>query len=210
MCSMSPRNSVLETRRTRERILDRAVAIGSVDGLEGLTIGRLAAELGMSKAGILGHFGTKESLQLAVIDAAAQMFVEQVPGRVPDAPPGMAQLRALCDAWVSYLERKVLPGGCFFTAAAAEFDGRDGPVRDAIADLNARWQRTLRWHIQQATRSGQLPPDTDSDQLVYELYGIMLALNQFLQLHDDHAAPSRARGALDRLLRPRSETHRRR
>jgi AcrR family transcriptional regulator len=200
MEAMSPRNSVLETRRTRERILDRAMAIGSVEGLEGLSIGRLAAELGMSKAGILGHFGTKQSLQLAVIDAAAQMFIEEVPGRVPDAAPGLAQLRALCTAWVSYLERRVLPGGCFFTAAAAEFDGREGPVRDAIADLNARWQRTLRWHIQQATRNGQLPPDTDPDQLVYEIYGVMLTLNQFLQLHHDQTAPSRARRALQRLI----------
>lgn len=199
---MSPRRSVLETRRTRQRILDRSLAIASVDGLDGLTIGRLANELGMSKAGLLGHFGTKESLQLAVVDAAAEMFVREVPRRARDAAPGLPHLRAVCEAWVSYLERRVLPGGCFFTAAAAEFDGRDGPVRDAVAGLNAVWQRDLRTHVRRAVDAGDLPPDTDPDQLVYELVGVMLALNHFLQLQRDGSAPARARRALHRILGP--------
>ncbi|WP_338783093.1 TetR/AcrR family transcriptional regulator [Streptomyces sp. DG1A-41] len=197
---MSPRNSVVEARRTRQRIVDRSVAIASVEGLEGLTIGRLATELGMSKAGVLGHFGTKESLQLAVVDAAAELFAREVPQRVGEAPPGLPRLRALCEAWVSYLERDVLPGGCFFTAASAEFDGRSGPVRDAVAGMNAVWQRDLRVQVRTAVAAGDLPPDTDADQLVYELAGIMLALNHFLQLQHDHSAPDRARRALHRLL----------
>jgi tetracycline repressor-like protein len=101
---------------------------------------------------------------------------------------------------VSYLERDLLPGGCFFTAAAAEFDGRSGPVRDAIAGMNALWQRDLRIHIRRAVSDGDLPPDTDADQLVYEIAGIMLALNHFLQLQQDRLAPARARRALHRLL----------
>ncbi|MFF3504386.1 TetR/AcrR family transcriptional regulator [Streptomyces sp. NPDC003247] len=197
---MSPRNSVLETRRTRQRILDRSMAIASVEGLQGLTIGRLATELGMSKAGVLGHFGTKESLQLAVVDTASELFAREVPQRVRDVPPGLPQLRAVCEAWVSYLERDVLPGGCFFTAAATEFDGRDGPVRDAVAGMNALWQRDLRRHVRRAIGAGDLPADTDPDQLIYELVGIMLALNHFLQLQHDPLAPSRARRALHRLL----------
>ncbi|MFJ8357328.1 TetR/AcrR family transcriptional regulator [Streptomyces sp. NPDC093984] len=197
---MSPRNSVLEAGRTRQRIVDRGLALASVDGLEGLTIGRLATELGMSKAGVLGHFGTKESLQLAVVDAAAEMFAREVPQRARGVPPGLARLRALCEAWVSYLERQLLPGGCFFTAAAAEFDGRGGPVRDALAGLDSLWRRDLSIHIRRAITVGDLPPDTDPDQLVYELVGIMLALNHSLQLHRDEQASGRARRAVQRLL----------
>lgn len=197
---MSPRRSMAEARLTRRRIIDRSLELASTEGLEGLTIGRLAAELEMSKAGVLGHFGTKESLQLAVVDAAAEMFAREVPQRVHGVPSGAPYLRAVCEAWVSYLERDVLPGGCFFTAAAAEFDGRDGPVRNAVAAMDALWQRDLRVHIRRAVGDGDLPSGTDPEQLVYELYGVMLALNQRLQLHRDRTAPVRARRAIGRLL----------
>ncbi len=200
---MSPRRSVADTRETRQRILDRSLEIASAEGLEGLTIGRLADELGMSKAGLLGHFGTKEGLQLAVVDQAAAVFSREVPERVKQAPSGLPHLRAVCEAWVSYLERNVLPGGCFFTAATAEFDGRRGPVRDALAGMNALWRRDLRIHIRRAVSFGELAPDTDVDQLIYEVVAIMLALNHFLQLERDHAAPARARRALERLLTAR-------
>ncbi|MFI6095374.1 TetR/AcrR family transcriptional regulator [Lentzea sp. NPDC051213] len=203
---MSPRRSVAETRETRQRILDRSLEIASAEGLEGLTIGRLALEMGMSKAGVLGHFGTKESLQLAVVDQAAEVFEREVPRRVRQAPSGLPHLRAVCEAWVSYLERNVLPGGCFFTAATAEFDGRSGPVRDALAGMNALWRRDLRVHIRRAVNDGDLARDVDVDQLIYEVVGIMLALNHFLQLERDSAAPDRARRALDRLLTASSRT----
>ncbi|MFF7902006.1 MULTISPECIES: TetR family transcriptional regulator C-terminal domain-containing protein [unclassified Streptomyces] len=197
---MSPRNSVAEARRTRQRIVDRSLVTASLYGLDGLTIGRLATDLGMSKAGVLGHFGTKESLQLAVVDAAAELFTRKVPNRVADdVPPGLPRLRAWCDAWVSYLARDVLPGGCLLTAAAAEFDGRSGPVRDAVAGMNDLWQRDLRLQIRYAITAGELRPDTDADQLLYEVVGIMLALNHFLQLQRDRSAPTRAHGALHRL-----------
>ncbi|MFS8100627.1 TetR/AcrR family transcriptional regulator [Lentzea alba] len=197
---MSPRRSVADTLETRQRILDRSLAIASAEGLEGLTIGRLADELGMSKAGLLGHFGTKEGLQLAVVDEAAAVFSREVPGRVKQAPSGLPHLRAVCEAWVSYLEREVLPGGCFFTAATTEFDGRRGRVRDALAGMNALWRRDLRIHIRRAVSFGELGAETDVDQLIYEIVGIMLALNHFLQLEQDSAAPARARRALERLL----------
>ena len=197
---MSPRRSVADTLETRQRILDRSLAIASAEGLEGLTIGRLAAELGMSKAGLLGHFGTKEALQLAVVDQAAEVFQREVPRKVKQMPSGLTRLRAVTEAWVSYLERNVLPGGCFFTAATAEFDGRSGPVRDALAGMNALWRRDLRIHIRRAVSDGELPGDTDVDQLIYEILGVMLALNHFLQLERDAAAPRRARQALERLL----------
>ncbi|MEV6239609.1 TetR/AcrR family transcriptional regulator [Lentzea sp. NPDC051838] len=197
---MSPRRSVADTLETRQRILERSLAIASAEGLEGLTIGRLADEMGMSKAGLLGHFGTKEGLQLAVVDEAAAVFSREVPQRVKQLPSGMPRLKAVAEAWVSYLEREVLPGGCFFTAATTEFDGRSGRVRDALAGMNALWRRDLRIHIRRAVSDGDLPEDTDVDQLIYEIVGIMLALNHFLQLEHDHAAPARARKALTRLL----------
>ncbi|HUQ61170.1 TetR/AcrR family transcriptional regulator [Lentzea sp.] len=197
---MSPRRSVADTLETRQRILDRSLAIASAEGLEGLTIGRLAAELGMSKAGLLGHFGTKEALQLAVVDQAAEVFQREVPRKVKQMPSGLTRLKAVTEAWVSYLERNVLPGGCFFTAATAEFDGRSGPVRDALAGMNALWRRDLRIHIRRAVSDGELPGDADVDQLIYEILGVMLALNHFLQLERDAAAPRRARQALERLL----------
>ncbi|MFD4674344.1 TetR/AcrR family transcriptional regulator [Lentzea sp. NPDC058450] len=197
---MSPRRSVADTLETRERILDRSLAIASAEGLEGLTIGRLATELGMSKAGLLGHFGTKEALQLAVVDQAAAVFLREVPGKVKQMPSGMPRLRAVCEAWVSYLERNVLPGGCFFTAATTEFDDRSGRVRDALAGMNALWRRDLRIHIRRAISDDDLPRSTDVEQLIFELLGVMLALNHFLQLEHDNAAPRRARQALTRLL----------
>ncbi|MFF1615741.1 TetR/AcrR family transcriptional regulator [Amycolatopsis sp. NPDC058278] len=196
---MSPRKSLAESRLTRQRILDTGLVIASAEGLEGLTIGRLATELGMSKAGVIGHFGTKESLQLAVVDAATGLFVREVPERARGVARGLPYLRAACEAWISYLERELLPGGCFFTAAAAEFDGRDGPVRDAIARADQLWQRELRLNIWRAVSLAELPPDTDIDQLLYEIVAIMLALNHFLQLHGDRQAPARARRALERL-----------
>ncbi|MET9231105.1 TetR/AcrR family transcriptional regulator [Lentzea sp. NPDC003310] len=197
---MSPRRSVADTLETRQRILDRSLAIASAEGLEGLTIGRLAAELGMSKAGLLGHFGTKEALQLAVVDQAAEVFLREVPRKVKQMPSGLPRLVDVCEAWVSYLEREVLPGGCFFTAATAEFDGRSGRVRDALAGMNALWRRDLRIHIRRAVSDGDLKSDTDVEQLIYEILGVMLALNHFLQLEHDSAAPRRARQALKRLL----------
>jgi hypothetical protein len=116
------------------------------------------------------------------------------------APPGMPRLLALCTAWVSYLERGVFPGGCFFTAAASEFDDRGGPVRDAVAALNDMWQRGLRRHVLRAIDDGALSPDTDVDQVVFELTGQMLALNHALRLSGDGNAPDRTRRAMSRLL----------
>jgi AcrR family transcriptional regulator len=176
------------------------VRLASAEGLEGLTIGRLATALEMSKSGVLGHFGSKEELQLAVVDAAADIFAREVADRARGAEPGLPKLLAMCRAWVAYLERRVFPGGCFFTAAAAEFDDRPGRVRDTIAGLTSVWNRDLYRQIRMAIQSGDLPTDTDADQLVFEIEGVILALNNALQLHRDRTAPGRARRALGRLL----------
>lgn len=176
------------------------MGVASAEGLEGLTIGRLATDLDLSKSGVLGHFGSKEALQLAVLDTAAEVFAREVAAPAAGTPEGLPRLLSLCAAWVSYLERGVFPGGCFFAAAAAEFDDRDGPVRDAVAALDASWQHYLHTQASLAVMAGDLPPDTDADQVVFELEGQMLALNQALQLHRDRTAPERTRRAMSRLL----------
>lgn len=197
---MSPRRSVAESRRTRSDILATGVRLASVEGLEGLTIGRLATAMNMSKSGVLGHFGSKEELQLAVVDTAGEIFTREVADRARGAEAGLPKLLAMCRAWVSYLERRVFPGGCFFTAAATEFDDRPGRVRNAIAGLSTVWDRDLYRQIRTATAAGDLPKDTDADQLVFEITGVILALNNALQLHRDTRAPGRARKSLTRLL----------
>jgi len=176
------------------------VAIASVEGLERLTIGRLAVELGMSKSGVLGHFGSKEVLQLEVVDEAAAVFTREVADRAAGAEHGFPRLLALSGAWVSYLERGVFPGGCFFTAAGVEFDDRPGRVRDAVAALTGVWEGDLRRQARLAVEAGDLPADTDPDQVVFELLGATFALNHALRLHGDSSALPRARRVMARVL----------
>ncbi|WP_042831425.1 TetR/AcrR family transcriptional regulator [Streptomyces rimosus] len=201
---MSPRKSAAESRRTRDRIIDRSIAIASVEGLDGLTIGRLATDLGMSKAGVLGHFGTKEALQLASLDGASAIFSSAVWEPAARTAPGLARLRAICEYWITYLEREhgAFPGGCFFTTAAVEFDARVGPIRDAVVRRSTLWRRRLANEIRYAVEAGELPRDTDPDQLVFELIGLYTGLNQAIQLFADPLAQDRTRRALDRLLAP--------
>jgi AcrR family transcriptional regulator len=197
---MSPRRSAAEAADTRTEIVERALRLGSVDGLEGLTIGRLADQVGMSKSGLIRHFGSKEALQLAALDAAVDLFRREIWDRAADAQPGLPRLRALCEAWISYLERDLLPGGCFLTAAAAEFDGRGGPVREATRRAWARWLRVLEGEARTAVEAGELPADGDPVQIAFELNGIGMALNNALQLHQDPDGRARARRAFERVL----------
>ncbi|SER77844.1 DNA-binding transcriptional regulator, AcrR family [Streptomyces qinglanensis] len=199
---MSPRKSAAEARRTRERIIERSVAIGSVEGLEGLTIGRLATDLGMSKAGVLGHFGTKQALQLAALHGASGLFTRLVWEPVADLQPGLVRLRAFCEAWIRYLEqeRTAFPGGCLFTAASVEFDTRGGPVHDTVARFMLRGRRLLVNDLRIAVEVGELGRGEDPEQLAFELHGLYMGLNQELQLFADATAPARTRRALDRML----------
>jgi AcrR family transcriptional regulator len=199
---MSPRRSAAEAADTRTTIVERALELGSLEGLEGLTIGRLADDIGMSKSGLIRHFGSKEGLQLAALGAAIELFQREIWDPVEDEQPGLVRLRAICAAWISYLERDLLPGGCFLTAAATEFDGREGAVRDATRKAWARWMRTLAAEARTAIDAGELPSSTDPEQVAFELNGIVMGLNNALQLHDDRTAPARARRAIDRVLAP--------
>ncbi|MGW7047756.1 TetR/AcrR family transcriptional regulator [Streptomyces avermitilis] len=198
---MSPRKSVVEAAATRDRIIERAFTLASAEGLEGLTIGRLATELGMSKAGVIGHFGTKEALQLAVLEAAVDRFRQRVPGRAVGARPGTERLSCALHEWIDYMAESEGHGGCFLTSVASEFDGRPGPVRDAVLDALSRWTAYVTGELSTAVEAGRLPPLTDVDQLAFELNGVILAADQAIQLHRDPQAPDRARRAIGRLLK---------
>jgi AcrR family transcriptional regulator len=199
---MSPRHSAAEARRTRERIIERGLDLASVEGLEGLTIGRLATDLGISKSGLLGHFGTKQALQLAALRRAATIFDREVWRPAASAPPGLPRLRAVCAAWISYLERGVFPGGCLFVSSTFEQDGRGGPVRALLRRQFHAWNHRLTAEVRTAVSAGALPPGTEAEQLVFELYGVMMSLNHTIQLHATPEAPLRAHRAVTRLLAP--------
>jgi AcrR family transcriptional regulator len=188
--------------RTRQAILEAAVHIASEEGLEGLTIGRLASELSMSKSGLFAHFGSKEELQLATVEAARAVFVREVIGPAFAAEKGLARLWKLCDVWLGYVRGEVFRGGCFFTAAAAEFDGRPGAVRDRVAEIMREWLATLRRSVTEARAAGQLSPEADPAQLAFELNALEMGANWAFQLHGDRQAFARARDAmLERLRR---------
>ncbi len=188
--------------RTRQAILESAVHIASVEGLEGLTIGRLAAELSMSKSGLFAHFGSKEELQLATVEAARAVFVREVIGPAFASEKGLARLWRLCEVWLGYVKGEVFRGGCFFTAAAAEFDGRPGAVRDRVAEIMREWLATLRRSVSEAQAAGQLGPEADPTQLAFELNALEMGANWAFQLHGDRQAFTRAREAiLERLRR---------
>ena len=197
---MSPRHSAEDALRTRAAIVALGTQRASVEGLEGMTIGRLATELGLSKAGVIGPFGSKESLQLEVLNEAVRIFIRRVWTPVAHLPPGRTRLLATSERWIAYLADCPLPGGCFITTASTEWDARDGPLRDAVAAAQGRWLDTLRADAEVAVRAGELPADTDPAELAFELNGIAMSLNQAIQLFRDDAAPDRARRSLARRL----------
>jgi AcrR family transcriptional regulator len=185
--------------RTRRAILERAVQVASADGLEGLSIGQLAGELGVSKSGLFAHFGSKTELQLATIDAAREIFIEEVIGGSQGGSGG-GRLESLIDAWLGYMKREVFSGGDFFSAAASEFDGRPGPVRDRIASVTGEWLLALEAAIQDAQEAGELPAVLESEQLAFEIHSLGMGANSAFQLYRDETAFERARNAIrDRL-----------
>jgi len=187
--------------RTRRAILTTAVDVASVEGLEGLSIGRLATELEMSKSGLFAHFGSKEELQIATVRAAAGIFVHRVIRRAEERfEPGIARLFTVLEAWLDYMERGIFAGGCFFAAATSEMDGRPGPVRDAVADQMTSWVGLLSDYAREAVRRGELHADTDPEQLAFELDALGTAVNAGWQLHDDDIVFERGHRAIRRRL----------
>jgi AcrR family transcriptional regulator len=186
--------------QSRLAILDTAVRVASVEGLEGLSIGALAARLGMSKSGLYAHFGSKEDLELAIVGHAAGIVHAEVVERSEFAPPGVARLVAQCEAYLSYLHRRVFPGGCFFAAAAAEFDSRPGRVRDAVVAWVEDAQRRLEGHLRDAQEAGELPADLDVPQVAFEIGALLAAANAGMLLRESEEPLQRARAAIDRAL----------
>jgi AcrR family transcriptional regulator len=189
---------LLETKgqRTRRAILDRAAALATEEGLEPLSIGRLAEATGMSKSGLFAHFGSKEELQLATVEHAATVFVENVIAPAREAPKGIARVWALCDHMIGYMESQVFPGGCFFGSAAAEFNNRPGPVRDHIRDNLATWLSYLGHAVEQAQELGELDTSVDAVELAFQLDALSQAANGRFQLFRDEAAFELARRAI--------------
>jgi len=181
---------------TRKAILEAAVHIASAEGLEGLTIGRLATELSMSKSGLFAHFGSKEDLQVATVEAARSIFIREVIRPVFEGERGLTGLWRLCDSWLSYVESGVFRGGCFFAAVASEFDSRPGPVRDRIAEIMKEWLATLRRAIAEAQAAGELAGEVDSTQMAFEFNALELGANWAFQLYGDKQAFARAREAI--------------
>jgi AcrR family transcriptional regulator len=187
--------------RSRRTILDTAARLATVEGLEGLSIGRLAEHIGMSKSGLYAHFRSKEGLQLATVETAAGIFRDDVirPTEAIEAP--LARLEALCESFLSHLERGVFPGGCFFVSAAAEFDTHPGPVKEAVADFLQGWLGTLEELVARAQKDGDFDAAEDSAQVAFELDAFLLMANMAFVLHNDPQVLERARVAITSRLR---------
>jgi AcrR family transcriptional regulator len=186
--------------RTRSAILRAAASLATVDGLEGLSIGHLAAAIGMSKSGLYAHFGSKQELQLATVEEAGRIFADEVVQPALAAPAGLAQLEALCEAFFEHLQRRTFPGGCFFSGAALEMGTRPGPVKEAIAAFQAGFVGLIRGFAATAIEQGELPADEDPRQLAFELNGLILATDASFVLNDDPAVLDLARQVVRRRL----------
>ena len=186
--------------RSRRTILDAAAKLATVDGLEGLSIGRLAEHIGMSKSGLYAHFGSKEELQLAAIETASAIFEADVVAPAEQGATPLEKIRLLCEQFLSHVERRVFPGGCFFASAAAELDTHPGAVRERISQFQRGWTDLLVQHVREAQAAGQLRPE-DPDQLVFELNGYLIMANMAFLLYDSNQPIERAREAVATRLR---------
>jgi AcrR family transcriptional regulator len=195
-----PKRTVRRARsdgeRSRTAILDEAARLATVEGIGGLSLGRLADEVGMSKSGLFAHFGSKEELQLATVDHAASLFVEEVIAPAREAPRGLARVWALCDHMVDYSERQVFPGGCFFAATSGEFNHRPGPVRDEIQKMIRSWLSYLEHAVEQAQAAGELDPGVPAKEVAFQLDAFAQAANAQYQLFREPAVFDGARRAI--------------
>lgn len=186
--------------RTRNSILETAARLATEEGLEPLSIGRLAEATGMSKSGLFAHFGSKEDLQIATVEHAAALFVEEVIAPAREAPRGVARVWALCDHMIAYTERQVFPGGCFFAATASEFTHRPGPVRDRIAGMIASWLSYVEHAVEQAQEAGELDSSVPAREIAFQLDAFAQAANMQFQLFGDERVFDDARRAVGERL----------
>ena len=182
--------------RSRSKILDAAAKLATIEGLEGLSIGRLADHIGMSKSGLYAHFGSKEELQLATIETAGKIFTKEVIAPAERAASPLAKLEVVCEQFLSHVERRVFPGGCFFASAAAEFDTHPGAVRERIAAFQHEWGDGLVRLVEGAQAAGELRPEEDAEQLAFELTAHLLMANTAFLLYNSPEAIDRGRAAV--------------
>lgn len=185
---------------TRSTVVDRALALSTQLGLEGLSIGGLASDLALSKSGLFAHFQSKEALEIAVVERAAERFAEMVVRPALTHPAGEQRLRALFEAWARWPELAGFPGGCFFVAVAAELDDREGPVREAFAAQMIELRRVVERITSDAIRLGQFRRDVDPTQVAFEINGVILSLHEYSRLMRDESAYTRARAAFESIV----------
>ncbi|HEV8325140.1 MAG TPA: TetR/AcrR family transcriptional regulator [Myxococcota bacterium] len=185
---------------TRQTIVDEAMRIASTMGLGGISIGELAASLGLSKSGLFAHFGSKETLQIDVIHAAAERFVQKVVVPALRAPRGEPRVRALFEGWLRWGLSNELPGGCIFVSAAAELDDRPGPVRDALVKTQRDWLDALAQAARLAVEEGHFRKGLDVEQFAFEEYALMLGGHHHSRLLKDARSIKRTRAAFETLL----------
>ena len=193
--------------RSHRAILDAAARLATIEGLDGLSIGRVANEIGMSKSGLFAHFDSKQELQLATVATAEAIYAAEVVEPAMDLPEGLERLEQLCERYLSYVKRGVFPGGCFFASTAAEWDTRPGPIRDRVRAVLAGWDELLEADLRAAQRHGDLARDVDIGQLIFEINALLHEANGHYLLFRDSAALDRARTAIDdRVARARERT----
>lgn len=185
---------------THQQILDAAMRLASIHGVGSLTFGRIARELGISKSGVFAHFRSKQDLQRQTIAAADEVYRREVLTPGMSAPAGLPRLESLCEAYLSYVERGVFPGGCFFAHLLAEFDAPDGPIHDELAAGQGGWLGLLAQQIVTAQQDGELDPGVDPEQFAFELYAPLELANYLATLYRDNAFVERGRSALRALL----------
>ena len=201
-----PRRLRSDGQRSRSAILREAAQLATTEGIEGLSISRLAEAVGMSKSGLFAHFGSKEELQLATIETAGALFDEQVVEPASDAPAGLERLRRLAENFLRHVEDGVFPGGCFFASVAAEMDTHPGPVRDLAVQLGDDWLRLLEAAVRDAQAEGAIAASEDAAQLAFELDAYLLLANAQFVASQESAPIERARRALERRLAAASAT----
>ena len=187
-------------QQSREAILLAAARLATLRGLDGLSIGDLAAEVGMSKSGLYAHFKSKEELELATIETAAQIFREDVLSPALAGSPGVRRLLALVDAFLSHLQRRVFPGGCFFAAVAAELDTRPGRARDRVAEIQRDWLALLEQCFVDAQTNAEIASPTDVGQAVFETQAMLLAANFLFVMSADPSRLKQARQGIEHVL----------
>jgi AcrR family transcriptional regulator len=201
--TVTRRRQRADGRRSRDARLKGASELATIEGLEGLSIGRLADHIGMSKSGLYAHFGSKEELQLATIDAAQEIFEREVVNPALEQPEGLAQVLAYSEAYLSYLERHVFPGGCFFASVAAEVDAREGRVTERLRDLMGGGVQWLAGLLREAQARGEVDPGADADQLAFEIDALLHGANAGFTLQRSDEPLERARRAIRvRLAQP--------